>query len=108
MNLLFKPRDENQEAEYMERTTDAEFVLDCWRYLQAIDPRWARHTRAEQSALENELIMTVAYERLSRARACGDDTNHTAEIVFHVPLREVSNETWNLFVRRTRPIARFF
>jgi len=89
-------------------TTDAEFVRDCWHYLQASEARWARHpSRRAAAGLEDELIMALTYERIARARAglimmMGDD--EAAKLIFHVPLREVSDEMWNLFVRRTRPI----
>jgi hypothetical protein len=87
-----------------EESTDVEFVRDCWRYLQASEARWARHSRSSHlwGGLEDELLMAVAYERLARARA--NTTDEAAEIIFHVPLREVSDEMWNRFVRRTRPI----
>jgi hypothetical protein len=90
--------------EEQEESTDAEFVRDCWRYLQASEARWARHSRSSGHSLllEDELLMAVAYERLARARATA--TDEAAEIIFHVPLREVSDDMWNRFVRRTRPI----
>lgn len=87
----------------------AEFVRDCWRYLQASAPRWARYSRQwpEFTALECELVMEAAYTRLARARR-DSEKDDAAEIIFHVPLRDVSDATWRAFVRRASPIDFFY
>ena len=79
----------------------AEFVRDCWRYLQASETRWARHSRQwpDFTALECELVMEAAYTRLARRRSALEKDD-AAEIIFHVPLREVSAEAWRAFAQR--------
>jgi len=78
-----------------------EFVRDCWRYLQASGPRWARFSRQEDefTALECKLIMAAAYTRLARARR-SSERDDAAEIIFHVPLCDVTDDAWSAFVRR--------
>jgi hypothetical protein len=43
--------------------------------------------------------MATAYTRLARARRAGE-RDDAAEIIFHVPLRDVTDATWSAFVRR--------
>jgi hypothetical protein len=88
----------------LDETTDADFLRDCWRYLQARAPRLARIAGDDFTVLECELILTLAYVRLKQARTL-NDADPSAEIVFHVPLRDVSDATWRLFAQRTRQIA---
>ena len=81
-------------------STDAEFVRDCWRYLQACEQRWRSYDGANLTPLETDLVLAMAYARLARARAAKSD-DPSAEIVFHIPLRDVSDEAWSRFARRT-------
>jgi hypothetical protein len=87
----------------------AEFVRDCWRYLQASAPRWARYSRQwpEFTALECDLVMEAAYTRLARARRASEKDD-AADIIFNVPLRDVNDATWRAFVRRASPIDFFY
>jgi len=86
-------------------SSDAEFVQDCWRCLNAVEKRWASWTSPPSTEMESAMTVALAYSRLAHHRNYyleHADINAGVAHIFHGATRmcEVTTDEWDRFTER--------